>query len=128
MEQLEEKAIVTFKTKPFLWKRHVDDIFVIRLGDEHPVKSFHDHLNMQDQDINFTIELEVEGFLPFLEVKVKRVKDRITTKVYRKPTNSNLNLQYDPAHPKKVKNIIVNTLLHKAETHCTDITSYNTEV
>jgi predicted GIY-YIG superfamily endonuclease/flagellar basal body rod protein FlgC len=128
MEQLEEKAIATFQTKPLVWKRYVDDIFFIWPGDEHSVKTFHDHLNMQDQDINFTIELEVEGCLPFLDVEVIRVKDRITTRVYRKPTNSNLYLQYDSAHPKSVKNGIVNTLLHRAETHCSDIKSYNTEV
>ena len=128
MEQLEEKAISSFKTKPLVWKRYVDDIFFIWPGDEHSIKTFHDHLNTQDQDIKFTIELEVEGCLPFLDIEVTRSKDRISTRVYRKPTNSNLYLQYDSAHPKSVKNGIVNTLLHRAETHCSDIKSYNTEV
>jgi retron-type reverse transcriptase len=27
MEELEEKAVSTFETKPILWKRYVDDIF-----------------------------------------------------------------------------------------------------
>jgi hypothetical protein len=37
--------------------------------------------------------------------------------VYRKPTDTGLYLQYNSNHPKTVLNGIVNTLLHRANTH-----------
>jgi hypothetical protein len=38
--------------------------------------------------------------------------------------DSGLYLQYDYNHPKSVKNGIVNTLLHRAETHSSNATIY----
>jgi hydroxypyruvate isomerase len=66
------------------------------------------HLNSQDEDIKFTIELESEERMPFLDVELTRSNDKLVTKVYGKPTNSDLYLQYDLSHPKSVKNEIVN--------------------
>jgi hypothetical protein len=59
---------------------------------------------------------------------VKRVDGKIVTQVYRKPTDSGLYLQFDSNHPGAVKNGIVNTLLHRAKTHCSDEIAYNNEV
>jgi hypothetical protein len=50
------------------------------------------------------------------------------TEVYRKPTNSDLHLQFDSCQPKSVKNGIVNTLLHRAEIHSSCIEAYNKEM
>ena len=64
MEELEENAISTFETKPLVWKRYVDDIFFIWPGDEQSIKKFHEHLNIQDQDISvrpFDFELFCKG-------------------------------------------------------------------
>jgi hypothetical protein len=83
------------------------------------VTDFFDHLNQQSPHIKFTMETELEGILPFLDVKVINSNGRITTEVYRKKTDSGLYLQYDSNHPKPVKNGIVNTLLHRAGTHST---------
>jgi hypothetical protein len=65
------------------------------------------------------METEKEGILPFLDDTVIKSNGRITTEVYRKKTDSGLYLQYDSNHPKFVENGIVNTLLHRAETHST---------
>jgi hypothetical protein len=100
MEELEEKAISTFETKPKIWKRYVDDIFFIWPGNYHSIEEFHTHLNLQDENIKFTLELELDGCVPFLDVEVSRLTGEISIKVYRKPTNSYLYLQYDSAHPK----------------------------
>jgi hypothetical protein len=82
-----------------------------------PVKDFFDHLNQQSPHIKFTMETEKEDILPILDVKVIKSNEKITTEVYRKKSDSGLYLQYDSNHPKPVKNGIVNTLLHRAETH-----------
>jgi hypothetical protein len=74
------------------------------------------------------MELEVVVRLTFLDVKISRSSDKISTNLYKKPINSNLILQYDSAHPSSVKNGIANTLLHRAEAIYYDTTKYNTEI
>jgi hypothetical protein len=73
--------------------------------------------------ITFNVEKEVEGVIPFLDVLVKGRNQKIETEVYRKRTDSGLYLQYDSNHPKTVKNGIINTMLHRAETHSSTTTT-----
>ena len=56
MEYVEQKAIFSYSSSPKLWKRFVDDTFVIMQTNE--VNRFFDHLNKVDSNINFTIKLE----------------------------------------------------------------------
>ena len=87
MEEIEEKALNETTTPPKIWKRFVDDIFSIIKKDA--VSAFHHELNNIDPDIDFTIELEKEGQIPFLDTLVSRNNDgTITTTVYRKPTHT----------------------------------------
>ena len=55
MEYVEQKAISSFSSSPKLWKRFVDDTFVIMQTNE--MNRFFDHLNSVDPNINFIIEL-----------------------------------------------------------------------
>ena len=52
-------------------------------------------LNSFDQNIKFTFELENDGCIPFLDVLIKRdVGGNIITTVYRKPTNTDLYINW----------------------------------
>jgi len=128
LEHLENRAINSFITKPILFCRYVDDIFFVWPEGVCSIEEFHTHLNAQSTDIKFTIEKEVNGTIPFLDVLVKRNNHKLETEVYRKATDSGLYLQYDSNHPKAVKNGIVNTMLHRAETHSSTPSNYNQEV
>ena len=64
MEVVEELAINTSTVAPRVWKRYVDDSFVIIKKDA--VSSFHDALNSIDPKIAFTIEEENNGQISFL--------------------------------------------------------------
>jgi hypothetical protein len=85
-------------------------------------------LNAQSLCIKFTLEREENKTLPYLDVKITRKNGKLETEVYRKATDSGLYLQFNSNHPKPVKNGIVNTLLHRAETHSSSKSSLNTEV
>jgi hypothetical protein len=122
MEDLEEKAMSTFHVKPHIILLYVDDMFYEWPEDICPVTDFFDHLNQQSPHIKFTTETEKDGILPFLDVNVIKYNGEITIEVYRKKNDFGLYLKYDSSHPKPVKNgilRIVNTLLHRAETHST---------
>ena len=68
MEVVEELAINTSTVAPRVWKRYVDDSFVIIKKDA--VSSFHDALNSIDPKIAFTIKEENNGQISFLDTFV----------------------------------------------------------
>jgi hypothetical protein len=89
LEYLESLAISSFTmAKPVVFARYMDDICFVWPQRECEIKLFHEHLNKQEERIQFTIKLENEGKIPFLDVLISRKKGRLVTEVYRKPTNS----------------------------------------
>ena len=93
MEAFEEKAINTSPTPPSLWRRFVDDTFVIIKKAQKD--SFINHINSIDEKIQFTMEDSKEdGSMSFLDTLVKPCSNgSLSTKVYRKPTHIDLYLQ-----------------------------------
>jgi len=71
---------------PKMWKRYVDDSFVIIKRDT--ISAFHDTLGSIDPKISLTIETESNGQIAFLDTLVSRKNGKITIKVYRKPTHT----------------------------------------
>ena len=69
---------------PKLWLRFVDDVLAIIK--KNLAKAILDHLNRQDPNIVFTMELEENGRLPYLDSMIHRSDRKLTTTVYRKPT------------------------------------------
>jgi hypothetical protein len=119
METVEQKAISTAIIKPRIYKRYVDDTYVIFDEENDTVENFLAHLNNQAPTIKFTMEKENLGKLPFLDVCVERHGETLTTSVYRKNTDSGRTLHYESNHPQQTKRGIVNSLKHRANTHCT---------
>ena len=78
MEMFEELALRTATHVPRVWKRYVDDTFCI-IEKDH-VEQFLTHLNNLRPMIQFTMELEKEGALPFLDTLLTRKEGG--TKVY----------------------------------------------
>ena len=120
MENFEEKAISTAPLPPHFWKRYVDDTFTI-LESSHR-RAFLDHINSIDQHIQFTCEEQREdGSIPFLDVLVIPDEDRsLNSTVFRKPTHTDLYLQWDSHHTLPSKYSVIGTLLHGAKTICSD--------
>ena len=56
MQNIEERALATYKRTLPLWLRYVDDTFTAVHKDE--IDDFHEHLNGQNADIQFTKEIE----------------------------------------------------------------------
>ena len=90
MEHLEEPVLNTAVSKPTIWRRYVDDTFIIWKHGEESLDLFHQHLNSFCPEIQFTVERENDRQLPFLDVLVRRDGEKLRTSVYRKPTASNL--------------------------------------
>ena len=77
-----------FKENIVFWKRQVDDLFFIWKGTKEELELFVWHLNRIDYRVQFTLEVEQDGFLPFLDVGISNLDGRLLTTIYRKPTHT----------------------------------------
>jgi len=92
MEDIETRALETFTHPPRLWKRYVDDTFVIMKRSK--LSEFLTHLNTIESSIQFTMEKE-KGCLPFLDLLIKRSPSgHLLSAVYRKATHSDRYLNF----------------------------------
>ena len=107
-------------TPPSLWKRFVDDTFVI-LETTHK-EEFFQQINGIEKKIQFTVEnTRADGSLPFLDTVVTAKEDgSLSTSIYRKPTHTNQYLQWDSHHSIANKYSVINSLLHRATNICSN--------
>ena len=120
MEKFEEEALASAPHPPSLWKRYVDDTFVI--WEEEHSNEFFQHINSIEEKIKFTAEsTRADGAMPFLDTLVTPRRDgSLETRVYRKPTHTNQYLQWDSHHAINNKYSIISTLLHRAKNMCSN--------
>jgi len=69
-----------------LWLCYVDDTFTAVHKDK--IDDFHNHLNEQNTNIQFTKEIEENGKLPFPDSFISRDNNELQTTAYRKPTHT----------------------------------------
>ena len=70
MEEFERKFMAISTYKPKCWYRYVDDTFVIWPHGMDRLKEFLDWLNGIHTNIDFTMEIEKDGHLPFLDIDI----------------------------------------------------------
>ena len=120
MENFEKEAVDTAPHPPSLWKRYVDDTFVIQ--EEQYKNEFFHHIKSLDNNIKFTAETtKADGYMPFLDTLVTSQSDgNLATTVYRKPTHTNQYLSGTGTIPYPKKYSIISSLLHRAKHICTN--------
>ena len=120
MESFEQQALDTAPDPPSLWKRYVDDTFVIQEEQHH--EEFLQHINSIDPNIRFTAETtRADGSMPFLDTLVTPQSDgSLATTVYRKPTHTNQYIQWDSHHAITNKYSTSSSLLHRAKHLCSN--------
>ncbi|XP_018577017.1 uncharacterized protein LOC108915468 [Anoplophora glabripennis] len=115
MEAFEKKALESTTLKPKCWFRCVDDTFIIWPHERNTVADFLDHINGIHPDIQFTMAVEKNAALPFLDVLVERKPDgTLGHRVYRKPTHTDRYLNAQSHHHPAQKQGIINTFIHRA--------------
>lgn len=75
MEYFERKALNSYPLKPAWWKRFVDDTNLNWTHGKAELEMFFNHLNSISSEIKFTMELEENGKIPFLDVLISRKED-----------------------------------------------------
>lgn len=96
---------------PRVWLRYVDDVFaIIPKGDSQKVLEI---LNSQYQSIKFTCEHENNGSLPFLDLNLRRIDDKIDVGVYHKPTSTMRTITSDSFCPIQHKQAAYHSPIHR---------------
>ena len=127
MEHFESRALDTAPTRPSMWYHYVDD--TMTKIHECAVSSFSDHLNSISPNIQFTLEEEKNGRIPFLDTCLHVNEDGSTkVTIYRKPTHTDQYLNFHPNHHLHHKRAVVNTLLLRAQTLVSEKTDKAKEI
>ena len=80
--------------KPIVYRRYVDDIFVLFSSKEH-LQPFVDYMNKQHRCIEFTSETEQNNIFSALDINITHKNNQLKTPVYRKPTFNGIFTQYE---------------------------------
>ncbi len=113
MEFFEELALESAPSRPRFWKRYVDDTCCIMQRDA--VEPLLRHLNEVRPTIKFTMELEKDGSLPFLDTSLTRSEDgTLNVTVFRKQTHTDRYLHFNSHHPPSAKRAAVRSLFDRA--------------
>lgn len=126
MEWLENRALASFSPSPRIFLRYVDDCFCVI--ERSALEAFTAHLNNQSTAIQFTVEMEANQRLPFLDVLVKRTNGALSFSVYRKGTHTGRYLNFKSVHPDTHKRSVVASLLGRANRLCTNPEDLNADV
>ena len=108
MTNIEEKYVYTSPLQSVLWKRFIGDIFLIWPHGREPLLKFINHLNTVHPTIKFTKEISpIE--IPFLDLIIYIRESRLCMRLYTKPTDRHMYLNFSSKHPMSVKNSIPNS-------------------
>ena len=108
----------TCEFKPHFWKRMRDDILIVWKQGDSEFDRFYWYLMGIEPRIKFTVEREKDGVLPFMDIHIRREKDKVVTKVYRKDTHTNRYLNWRSNHSKSFLLGIVKGQTHRAHYFC----------
>ena len=98
MSKFEDKYVYTYPLQPLIWKRFIDDIFLIWPHGKNSLVEFIKHLNTAHPTIKFTSDIS-DTQISFLDLSIYMNEATLHTKLYTKPTDRHMYLNYFSEHP-----------------------------
>ena len=102
--------------KPTIYCRYVDDCFLV-VETQHQLDRLVDAFQ-SNSVLNFTIEKSSNHTFHFLDVNIEQQEGIFKTDVYKKDTNSGINLHTDSECPETYKNSTVRAMIHRTHKIC----------
>ena len=102
MSKFEDKYVYTYPLQPLLWKRFIDDIFLIWPHGKNSLVEFIKHLNTAHPTIKFTSDIS-DTQISFLDLSIYINEATLHTKLYTKSTDRHMYLNYFSEHPMSLK-------------------------
>ncbi|EYC25440.1 hypothetical protein Y032_0012g1893 [Ancylostoma ceylanicum] len=117
LNRIERKSLIS---GILFYKRYVDDVFVISSNDEE-LHTMLENLNKCDSNVKFTTELpDKNGYLLFLNTKVRISKGRKQFRWHKKTHSKNALLHSRSAHPIYMKVNMVRNIIVTKERTCSE--------
>ena len=105
MSKFEQDHVYTYHLQPILWKRFIDDIFLIWTHGVESLKEFIIHLNTVHPTLKFTSATSPTE-IAFLDLIIYSTDDKLCTKLYTKDTDRHMYLNFHSEHPLNLKRSI----------------------
>lgn len=123
-----ENEFVLNQRNPFyfnikLWRRYVDDIFVIFEGSIQSLMDFYNYLNSSHQHLKFSLNHSVSA-ISFLDIMIRREDNRLITDLYRKETDKCSFLHANSFHPPHMKKSLPISQFNRVKRICTKQMDY----
>jgi hypothetical protein len=100
------------------WIRKADDTFLEWTGTLHDLNDFHTFLNSLHPTIIWTMELEKDNQIPFLDVLIIKSPPELLTTVYRICSASTRYIHFTSSQVWSEKTAALKTLRRRAEDYC----------
>ena len=113
--------------KPVFYKRYVDDTFVLFKHHSH-AELFLNFINEFHPNIQFSMDIESNNQLSFLDLNIIRENNEFVTGIYRKSTFTGLGLNFFSHCSLEFKINACKTLLHRAFNLCSNWCKFHEEV
>jgi len=81
------------------WYRYVDDILMLFKGTQRQLMNLHNYINKIHGNLEFTIEVENNNQINFLDINIEKANNKHNFKIYRKPTQTDQTIHYSSNHP-----------------------------
>ena len=94
-----------------IFERYMDDI--IRNIKIQEIEAKLRRINQLHPKLKFTIEREINGRLPFLDMEICHVGNRLTSTWYVKPTDTGLIMNFHSLAPRRYKKSVVMSFVHR---------------
>ena len=126
MCSIENDILPTLQKPPLIYTRYVDDILLMidNIKSLQEIKQKFENASV----LKFTYETERQKSLPFLDIRVTRTEQHLTTDVFIKPTNTGECINYNSISPDRYKLGVTRTFLHRAFNTCSTYQSLHLEI
>ena len=105
MTKFEQIHVYTYHLQPTLWKRFIDDIFMIWPHGMDSLLEFIQHLNTVHQRIKI-YKHYLSSEIAFLDLIIYSIDDKLHTRLYTKSTDRHMYLNFYSEHPMNLKRYI----------------------
>ena len=113
--------------RPMFFRCYIDEIFVLFSCPYHADKS-RQYLSSKHPNINFSIEKQEDGCLPFLDINTFCENDKLATNVYRKSTFSGVYTNFKSFIPETNKVCLIKSLLFRCFSLCSEFIKFHHEI
>ena len=101
----------TIKDDAKIYERYMDDI--LRSIKESLVEAKLREINALHPNLKFTLEVEQDGKLPFLDMYIIHTNNELHSKWYQQPSDTGLVMNFHALAPKKYKRSVIQGLVYR---------------